>query len=172
MPKFKLFIAICILLFSISAEAQTLWRGAIYGMSVTQVQEAFQTATAPVVDVGSLGSGAEELLRLNQVRLVNHDFIARFYFKDQKLVQVTLSLKEDHTFDSGMLIFESLSEALRVKYGTEINKEINRGILNNAIATWLSGRTNISLFTAAIRGGQTILNVNYQVRIAQDADKL
>jgi hypothetical protein len=39
-------------------------------------------------------------------------------------------------------------------------------------ALWLSGKTNISLYLMAISDADAVLNVNYQVRLAQEAEKL
>jgi hypothetical protein len=141
-------------------------------MSVEQVK-----ATVPGVAVPEkpdfLNSGAEELLRLENIEIVNKTFSAKFYFISEKLTQVTLTLERRLTFDSTMLVFESLTDALRVKYGQEISRDIKRStIINIARANWLAGRTNISVFAMGVKSSDATLNVNYQVRLARDADKL
>jgi hypothetical protein len=153
------------------ASAQSLWGGADYGMSVSQVRSAVKGAVTPDKP-GHLGDGAEELLKVANVEIVNQRFDAHFYFKGQKLSQVTLSLIPEREFHGLMLVFDSLTDALRSKYGQEISRNISRGTLNRADATWMSGRTNINVFVLSVSDTSGVLNINYQVRVASDADKL
>jgi hypothetical protein len=140
-------------------------------MSVEQVKSTVPNVTTPD-SPSRLGDGAQELLRLENVEIVNKRFTASFYFIAGKVTQVTLSLEKGHTFHSAMLVFNSLTEALRTKYGSEISRNINRGLLNRANSTWMAGRTNISVLTMSVGEIDAILNINYQVRVAHDADKL
>lgn len=153
------------------ASAQSLWSGTEYGMSVDQVKSVVPNVTTPS-SPSRLGDGAQELLRLENVEIVNKRFAASFYFITGKLTQVTLSLEKGHTFHGALLVFDSLTEALRAKYGREINRDIKRGVLNRATATWMAGRTNINVLVMSVGEDDALLNINYQVRVAQDADKL
>ena len=151
--------------------AQSLWGGTEYGMSLEQVRTAIPNATPPS-QADHLADGSQELLRLENVEIVRTTFSAKFFFKTGKLSQVTLTWKKGQTFWSAMLVYKELMEALRAKYGAEITRDVQRGVLNMATATWLSGRTNINLFAASVGEDDAVLNVNYQVRVARDADKL
>jgi len=160
-------------LFAIHALAcgQSLWGGAKYGMTVEQVKLAIPNVTTPS-NPSRLGDGAQELLRLENVEIVNKRFTASLYFIAGKVTQVTLTLEKGESFNSAMRVFDSLTEALRAKYGREINRSIKHGLLNRADATWMAGRTNINVFAMSVGGNDAILNINYQVRLASDADKL
>ena len=167
----RLLTAIALLAFHTLACAQSLWGGAEYGMTVEQVKSAIPNVTSPSTP-SRLGDGAQELLRLESVEIVSKRFTASFYFIAGKVTQVTLSLEKGHTFQSAVLVFDSLTEALRAKYGREISRDIKRGLLNRANATWMAGRTNINVLAMSVGESDAILNINYQVRVARDADKL
>jgi hypothetical protein len=149
------------------ANAQWLWGVIKYGMSLEQVKTLVPNGT-PASEPDYLADGSQELLRLENVKIVNTNFSAKFYFKTGKLSQVTLEWETGQTFESALLVFNSLTEAFRTKYGSEISREVKR---DRAEVTWVSGQTNINVI--AISGGETnaILNVNYQLRVARDADK-
>lgn len=119
-----------------------------------------------------LGDGTTEFLRLDDLRVVGHSFLAHFYFKGGGLVQVTLSLNGKNSFDTTVGVFRLLSEPLRAKYGREVSSEDKRSPLNVVQSTWMSGRTNISVLTMGIDPQDALLNVNYQTRIATEIDKL
>ena len=135
-------------------------------MSVAQVQALHPTAQSPK-EMSTLYGGVKGLLALPAIEIANAVFTPTFYFKDEKLVQVTLSSSQ-RSFSSAVMDFKNVSTALRAKYGEEISKDVSRA---QVTANWLSGKTNITLFAFASEGS-TDLNIAYQVRIARDADKL
>lgn len=169
----RLLFSLILLATAFCTNAQSLWNGTEYGMSLDQVKASLPHASSPAKP-GNLADGAEELLRLEDIKLVNERFTASFYFKGGKLTQVTLSLAKRRPFNQTLLVFNQLTEALRAKYGQEISREIKRGGrgLNAADATWMSGRTNINVLTIGVGENDAILNINYQTRVAHDADKL
>jgi hypothetical protein len=155
-----------------SALAQELWQKTRYGMTVEQVVAAVPNASPPPLNAGSLADGAKELLRVSDLELVGYRFSGKFYFIERRLTQVTLTPERISTFASAMLVFDSLTEALRTKYGAEVVRSVERGLLNKAEASWQSGRTNISLICVSVGAADPALNLNYQVRTAKEADKL
>jgi len=167
----RILALLSLLAIHVSASAQSLWSGTVHGMSPDQVKSIFTNAQTPDKP-NILSSGAQELLRVENVEITNKKFTASFYFIAEKLIQVTLSLEKGHTFHSATLVFDSLTEALRAKYGQEISRDISRGALNKATATWMAGRTNINVITMSVGQSNALLNINYQVRVARDADKL
>lgn len=162
----------CVTVFCVTAQGQTLWQGSEYGMSPEQVTALFAKAQPPSNNPSHLQGGAVELLRIDQITLVNKEFIGRFFFKDNKLVQVMLSIGDKPSFTTSLITFDALTDALRAKYGPELSRKISRGTLNIANADWISGRTNISLFAMSVGTNEASLNLNYQVRLAAEADKL
>lgn len=155
----------------LQVHAQALWNGTTYGMTIAEVQAAIPNVISPA-KATKLNDGSVELLRLESVDIVGKTFGAHFYFQADRLVQVTLKLAGQFTFHTGYLVFDSLTEALRARYGAEINRQVSRDTLNKADATWISGRTNISMLLLSVGNTPAYLNVNYQVRISKDADKL
>ncbi|HCG76618.1 TPA: hypothetical protein DEW49_01750 [bacterium] len=156
-------------------KAQSLWGKTKYGMTIEQVKEVVPNAVRPS-DPNCLAKDEEikELLRVDEIILVGDPFRVSFFFKENKLYQISLSLKEKPGKIAAETLFDMLVDALRVKYGKEIayRKEKVKGILNNWKATWMSGRTNITLSSLCLAGEFISLSIMYQVRIAEEADKL
>lgn len=154
-----------------AAQAQTLWTKAEYGMTEGQVKSTFpDVVTAAKPD--HLYGGAVGTLVLPGIEVAGHSFHATFYFVSNKLTQVTLSLDDRAMFDTILITYKGVEEILRAKYGPEIQQQISRGNLNVAEASWLSGKTNINLFASGVSGDKASLNINYQVRLAKEAEKL
>jgi hypothetical protein len=155
------------------ANAQSLWNGTEYGMSPDQVKSMFSDASPPV-DPGTWDKGNEvELLRLKNIVIVNKQFYVSFVFKNEKLTQVIIRLIEKPHFELAMSVFDSLIEALRSKYGGEINRNNFRSTnVKTSSASWMSGKTNISLEVMSVAGNNAILQVSYNLRLSQEADKL
>ena len=174
MKKACFFLVICaVILFSFAAYAQELWRGTTYGMSVDQVRATIPGAITPKSKPGTFPTGEVELLRLENVEVVSKRFVARFYFKQKRLCQVTIDNEEIPT--SAMLpVFDDLCNALCAKYGRELSRKVDNfgTIATSAKAEWLSGRTNITIFAIGVVGEKSYLSINYQVRLAKEADKL
>lgn len=163
---------LAILVISTSAHAQSLWGETASGMNPSQII-AIVNGARLIPDGSTLGNGAKELIRLDDFRVVNESFKVRFYFFDEKLNQVTLNLNDERSFSSSLLVFDSLADALRSKYGKEISRDIDsRSVLKKAEANWVSGRTNINLFVMAVGDSPATLNLNYQTRLSAEADKL
>jgi hypothetical protein len=106
-----------ILLLASSVRGQSLWNGTEYGMTIEKVKAVVPNAIRPLKP-SHLHDGSEELLRLENVTLVNEHFSASFFFNAGKLTQVTLSLKNGHNYHSAMLVFDSLAEALGQALGS------------------------------------------------------
>ncbi|WP_250504683.1 hypothetical protein [Caballeronia sp. AZ7_KS35] len=161
------------------AFAQSLWHGTAFGMTVDQVQAAVPEAS-PATNKNP-GNGirfnsqfAPELLHVDEVELVNHKFSGSFYFLNDCLAQVTLHIKDGGSYDTASA-YDNLVTALRAKYGQELsakNKVIGSMVTRDT--EWISGRTNINLHYLKMGADdqKPLLNVNYQVRVAGDADKL
>jgi hypothetical protein len=166
----NIFFAIFIFIYGV-AQAQTLWGGTRYGMTVNQVKSVVRNTSSPI-NPDELSDGAQELLRVNNIKIVNKSFNGSFFFKSGKLTQVTLSIEQIDDFNDAILVFDSLTEVLRSKYGNEVSREIKRGPVNSAGATWMAGRTNLVVSAFGIAGNPSSIDVVYQLRIAQEADKL
>jgi len=171
-PALAWLVAIFLCVLATATQAQVLWQGARYGMSVAEVQHTFPKAKL-LAEPQRYGD-TEGKLVLPEVALVSEHFDAVFIFKGNRLSQVSLKLKsKEAPFDTLLsTTFDSLTTALRAKYGIELNRSIKRGDLNTATIEWMSGRTNIALTMIAVSDTPALLSIVYQVRVARDADKL
>lgn len=173
MKQFKLFTLGAMLAFcTFDASAQVLWRTANYGMTVSQIEKAFPEAKEPGEKPGVLGTGAIELLTIQNISLADRSFKASFYFKNKKLDQVTLSLTESLPYEVAIGTFENLADSLRAKYGKETSKKNTQGLFEMSEINWMVGKTNINLFLMAVTKTPATLNINYQVRTSKEAEKL
>ena len=88
-------------------------------MSVTQVKKVVPGAVAFIpTDGKTLGDGAVPLLQLNNYEIKGIKFDALFFFKDSKLIQVTLTPIDSENQGAAYTI---IVETLRSKYGKEVN---------------------------------------------------
>jgi hypothetical protein len=155
-----------------ASNAQQLWQGTTYGMTPDEVA-AVVTGVVKPQKLSTLGTGATELLTLPELELVGKKFAVHFYFKGDRLDQVTISLSAtNENYGATSVIFDSLKDALNVRYGAGSERPEQRGLMRVKQATWQSDRTNITLITMTVQDAPAILNLVYQVRIASIADKL
>lgn len=154
------------------AFAQILWSGTLTGMSVDQVLKIHPDATEKIDKPGRLDNGAVEKLQVKRVEIEGLDFTVSFYFKDDKLTQVTTASKDVPT-DSAVYKYRALSVALKSKYGEEIAKKFDAGKLGTtASSTWSSGRSTINLSLFAFGAGPASIYIIYNSTLASTADKL
>lgn len=155
-----------------TASAQALWQGSEYGMSLDQVQALFPDAAPPDVP-GELTGGVVEGLRGKTVDIAGRRFTPMFFFKGSQLSQVNLRLASEGNAAGAALAFDDLFQVLRVKYGAELAREERAvGGMRSREATWLSGKTDISLNYYAFSGSDPALVVVYRLRLSSEANKL
>lgn len=162
-----------VLLFSASEGiAQTLWGGTHYGMSPKEVIQKVQGAKR--VDNGDNIKDYKELVRLEGIEIVEKIFDASFYFKNEKLGRVILSLREGSGFITCLSVFEKITDALRSKYGEELSpiKKFSSNNLKSVRATWLSGKTSILVNVLQVGETPATFKIIYEVGISKEADKL
>lgn len=157
---------------AVPAQAQGLWGETSVGMSPEEVLNVTRNARR-VKDGGTIGSGAKELLRVDDFEVVDKLFNVSFYFNAHKLEQVTLSLKDRRPFSSTVQTFNRLADVLRTKYGEEFSSKNSNDPVAKAVSiSWISDRTEISLFAIAIGDMPAILTLTYSIGISKEADKL
>lgn len=154
--------------FTVSSHSQTFWQKTKYGMSIGEVKKAYPEAIS-LVDGGTLIDGAKALLVIENYQLLKNKFHINFYFKNDKLVQVMISI--DKNEKSTPDLFNKVEELLDEAYGKAVQKEVNAnrsGYISYANAVWRNQKTRIRVFFMG--GGTNILNINYQ--FISDAGKL
>jgi len=167
-PFLQSMFLIVILMMSISAQAQSLWGETTVGMTPSEVIKIVEGSRL-IQDGSTLETGAKELARLDDLRVVKELFKVRFYFIDDQLTQVTLNLTKERSFPLNLLIFQSLTDVLSSKYGKAISRNIDsRTRLKTAYAHWVSDGTNINLQVIAVDDTPTSLNLNYQLHLASE----
>lgn len=109
---------ILLLTFSIHIYAKPLWQATRTGMTVEQVQKIFPNANKQTAkSETTLGTGAQELLKLDVYKIGANYYGASFYFFPKKgLSQVTLTLLSGQDSDAA---YTSLVSGFRAKYGRE-----------------------------------------------------
>ncbi|MHA3050198.1 hypothetical protein [Acinetobacter sp. ANC 4639] len=105
--------------FSSTVFSQIIWQKAAKGMTVNQVKTVFPEAKDVLPTEGTtLGDGALRLLAIQNYRINGFTFNPSFYFKDKKLIQVTLNADPNQ---NQMVVYLKMLEAFRLKYGKEAN---------------------------------------------------
>ena len=152
-----------------SAQAQELWRSAVYGMTPAQIQSAFPEA-ALASKPAPLRDGANNLLSLRNVQIVGRLFEADFYFLEDRLVQVKLVAEISGVVNDSLLVFEDIARALRDKYGPELNKEMKRdGLGATASADWITKEITISTYASVFSSSGKIY-ITYKSRKASSGN--
>jgi len=145
-----------------------LWSGLLYGMSVYDVRWRIPSAYVPtsatkirLPDVGD----AIELLRIDNVNSMTHDFTALLYFHSERLQQVTLSHHHEASTVLLMEGFDSLSTKLRRAYGPESGHESKSSLaLDIDVLSWTHGAVSITLVMLQTKGGKhtSALSLNFK----------
>lgn len=167
-------ITILIILFLCpNASSQPLWGGTLYGMSMDEVL--FTIPFAKVVTNGdTLLSGEKKLIEKKRVEIVGNYFDAEFFFQNESLKVVRLTLRKDHlsSIQSVQSIYKSLKVVLTAKYGAMIsdNSEDEED-LKIATATWVKDKTEISITLITLGNKPMTLFISYSC-LAKDMDKL
>jgi len=154
------------------AQAQALWQNTAVGMTPAEVQKRYPAAVPPVSHPGRLVTGATEKLRLEGVEVGFRRFHAEFYFKNDRLAQVTLGLDDPPGFSGAEIIFTTLLDQLRTKYGPEFSLHRDRGGLATNEATWHHGETSINLMCLGVGSSPAVLNVIYRSMAAERPSNL
>jgi hypothetical protein len=145
-----------------------LWRGLLYGMSVSDVRwripSAYVPTSATKIRLPNVGD-AIELLRIDNVISMTHDFTARLYFHCERLQQVTLS--HHHEVSNVLLMegFGSLSTKLRRAYGPESGQESKSSLaLDIDVLSWTQGAVSITLVMLQTKAGKhtSALSLNFK----------
>lgn len=148
---------------SSSAFCQIIWQKAEKGMSVAQVKKNFPKAqSVQPTDGTTLGDGALRLLELSDYDINNFKFDAFFYFKDAKLIQVTLKAKDS---ENQPLVYKKMVEAFRMKYGEE--KSTNNMSIGQEKRWITKDKTEI---TVSFLGGD--MNIYYSARVGNELNKI
>ncbi len=144
--------------------AQTLWQNTTAGMTVQQVRAAQPEATT-VAHPDQLYNGATCELKLKNYSVAANTYDVCFYFKDLRLIQVTLGFLGEPTRAN----YDDLVLLLTAKYGPPLHEtpdSIGRS------AYWiLPGGANVAL-TYIDERSIPLININYQLRVASESSKL
>ena len=150
-----------ILIFSLlmlgnSLDAQILWRNTHSGMSPKELKQSVKGLIFPG-NPQTWGNGTIEMFDLEKVIISNYIFTARFLFKQQKLEQVTLELNEKPSWGETMNIYDELFQTLKYKYGNPVFHELSGPPYYRKELTWLSGKTNVTLYASTVDINETLL---------------
>lgn len=163
------------ILFSLSAQAQTLWRDSVQGMSPEQVVAAVEGAHL-VSDGSELRSGLKELVRLDEVKIAGETFRVSFLFTGEQLNQVNLEITRENipTLSEPLVTYSRIKDGLRAKYGKEISSEEKPSRSTTSLSTtWLTeDRVTIDLWMYQIGSTLTNLAIIYQAKESTESENL
>ncbi len=143
--------------------AQELWRGAVAGMTVEEVQAVHSSATQG--DGDRLHNGALALLRMEGFAINQIDAEAEFFFLNSRLHQVVVrprDLRAGST-TSNIALARTISGLITQRYGEPY--ECGATPLGFG-CSWNTEILNIALIYIDIRGGTPIMNINYRLKPA------
>jgi len=124
----KVIIILSIILTQISCQkneqkkGEGFWNGTQYEMELNQVKKLFPNGVTPT-NPGTLNNGASILYMLNNYVYLGETFDVSFFFINEKLTQITLSLKSGFSKETGNNIFSKLKENITKNYGEETNSD-------------------------------------------------
>lgn len=166
----KIILSFVLFVLSGAAHTQTLWQNTEYGMTTAEVQAAV-TGARPVKDGQELGNGLVEKLRVEKMEIFGRPFSVGMYFDGDSLSQVMLALQDKPTVTQANILYNQLAGAMQSKYGPEIPAEnVETSMMRSK--TWMNGKANISVTLLAAAGQLIGLNIAYQMRVSNEADKL
>ncbi|KRA16805.1 hypothetical protein ASD69_08585 [Lysobacter sp. Root604] len=158
------------------SHAQTLWKDTQAGASLRTIQQQFSGAAHPTSPT-MLADGSRELLRLPNTPAQGHAFDALFFFKQDRLTQVSLELQEKGGAVFALQTFRDLKSAFDAKYGAPDDEQDQTfdtatGTATFRSASWRSGRTLITLSYATAAGKLVVLNVAYRLAAERKTDDI
>lgn len=115
----KLLVCTALLVLSVGASAQALWRGVPAGATVADVSALVPEALPAPADTPVTADG-RVLLQIPRVELVGADFAVDFAFEQDKLRRVVLQAHTDSAAQA-RAIAQRLTASLRSSYGLEIS---------------------------------------------------
>jgi len=152
------------LLAACSLHAQTLWPGTTAGMTVEDVKRAFPDVHAPEVEnILPAGRGAQ-LLELDEVAIADHKFKVGFFFKEGRLVVVTLG----EVGEIAVKDFEKFRDLLRANYGHEYSMRNGESLQ----LTWKVAKTVILLTWMPEGHGIASLSIAYEAPVPKEGNRL
>lgn len=143
------------LTFSSAAFADELWQKSRSGMTLNEVKK-IQPDAVDLPDPGLAGYVryvAKPLLGIDQVEILGRLFRVTYYFTDNLLEQVSLKLIDDEVRKSDSNLQLQLVNALRLKYGAEMNHN-DLGSIESF--KWIKGTTTVDLFSQIHKTTQSI----------------
>lgn len=145
------------------AAGPALWQDVAYGMTLEEVRGTRVDAIAST-DTRRLHDGALSLLQIPSLELAGHAYSVHFYFKDDRLTQVTIATNGSPSIAD----FQGIVNALRLRYGREVAFKNSPDSFSTG--EWLSadGTNVVLVFHEEI----SCLNINFQYRYAAAAMQL
>ncbi|PTW47638.1 hypothetical protein C8J25_103359 [Sphingomonas faeni] len=143
--------------------APTLWQNTQVGMTYAEVKRAQPEAVEPAKP-STLNDGASCQLSLPKFEVNNDPYTVCFFFKNGALSQVMLTANGD-PYESQ---FRGIVTALRVKYGPEV--DLHQSSLGYE-ADWMT-KQGVNVSVTYFNKLGNLLNINYQIRLAKEADRL
>ena len=156
------FVALLILLASGIHAATPLWNGTATGMNAAQVREKFPAAEEPK-ESNELFGGAKEGLEVNNHVFYGEPFKVGFFFKDDGLVQVTLSQTTIKDYKALSDLSEKIAASLSKDLG-DPEREVSDDVTGKRLAlSWSKPNQRVSI--ALVQSGVLAVGADYIFRV-------
>ena len=153
------------------ASAQELWQDTEVGMTPDQIRRVHPNARPPA-ERSTLRNGATCELEIPDYEVGGMAFRVCFYTRSSHLIQVMLS-SEAPTEPQ----FQTMADLLRARYGREVSTDTencrpNRSLRLCSYGWLLPSGTNVSILYMDVGGQAPLLNIVYQTRVRDGANRL
>lgn len=135
----------CLVLFgiSLSASAQTLWRGAPMNASPAEIRTLMPETRETTPTQRALDRSA--LLEIPQTEIAGEDFAVTFHFESERLQRIHLRAKPA-TRERRQALLESMQASLRARYGLPISTKARQDAVPGAVdLKWAFRRMTVQL---------------------------
>lgn len=156
-----------------TAHADVLWGKAEKGASLEEIARLYPEGSSVIpTDKQKLDNGATLQYSVGNIDIVKKPFVASFYFLDGSLNSVGLKHdSKDQTYVCENT-FDRVQEALLSKYGKEIKSSRKGGLGLSKSASWVNGKTSISLNMFSFGSPDCTIFISYSSRLSDDSANL
>ncbi|MDO9437776.1 hypothetical protein [Hydrogenophaga sp.] len=141
----KTFVCTALLLLSVGALAQSLWRDVPAGATVAQVSALIPEAVPAPATAPATAQDERVLLHIPGVELVDAEFTVAFGFEQDKLKSIVLQ-RQAGTAEQAQAIAQRLTGSLRSRYGLEIStKSRQEPLMAGVDRKWSYRRSSVHL---------------------------
>lgn len=163
----KMLVCAALLLLSVSASAQALWRGVPAGATPAEVSALIPEAQPAPADQPATADG-RVLLEIPAYEVVGADFAVAFGFEQDRLQSVVLRAQAASP-EQAQAIAQRLTASLKARYGLEISIKSRQDRSTTGIdRKWSYRRTSVHLQVVE----DTVVSLRYRAEATRAPNRL